>query len=181
MATHSSILAWRIPWTEEPGGLQPMGMQSQIQLKWLSTQSVKAPIIPYLHGIYLTASGEKANVTVLQASRRLPHLTHTPWECQARINHQANHRPHWEPEIDVLAYLHIHLHCLGNINWVPTVLGAGEIEADPQTGNPEHPPNQHLQSSRGDVGSRGREYDESGATQPRPTVKSPRKPHYTYP
>ena len=25
MATHSSILAWRIPWTEEPGGLQYMG------------------------------------------------------------------------------------------------------------------------------------------------------------
>ena len=25
MATHSSILAWRIPWTEEPGGLQPVG------------------------------------------------------------------------------------------------------------------------------------------------------------
>ena len=25
MATHSSILAWKIPWTEEPGGLQPMG------------------------------------------------------------------------------------------------------------------------------------------------------------
>ena len=29
MATQSSILAWRIPWTEEPGGLQPMGSQSQ--------------------------------------------------------------------------------------------------------------------------------------------------------
>ena len=28
MATHSSILAWRIPLTEEPGGLQPMGLQS---------------------------------------------------------------------------------------------------------------------------------------------------------
>ena len=27
MATHSSILAWRIPWTEEPGGLQSMGAQ----------------------------------------------------------------------------------------------------------------------------------------------------------
>jgi len=27
MATHSSILAWRIPWTEEPGGLQPMGLK----------------------------------------------------------------------------------------------------------------------------------------------------------
>ena len=27
MATHSSILAWRIPWTEEPGGLQSSGLQ----------------------------------------------------------------------------------------------------------------------------------------------------------
>ena len=27
MATHSSILAWRIPWTEKPGGLQSMGSQ----------------------------------------------------------------------------------------------------------------------------------------------------------
>jgi len=27
MATHSSILAWRIPWTEEPGGLQSIGLQ----------------------------------------------------------------------------------------------------------------------------------------------------------
>ena len=27
MATHSRILAWRIPWTEEPGGLQSMGSQ----------------------------------------------------------------------------------------------------------------------------------------------------------
>ena len=27
MATHSSILAWRIPWTEEPGGLQSLGSQ----------------------------------------------------------------------------------------------------------------------------------------------------------
>ena len=28
MATHSSILAWRIPWTEEPGGPQSTGLQS---------------------------------------------------------------------------------------------------------------------------------------------------------
>ena len=27
MATHPSILAWRIPWTEEPGGLQSLGLQ----------------------------------------------------------------------------------------------------------------------------------------------------------
>ena len=29
MATHSSILAWKIPWTEKPGELQSMGSQSQ--------------------------------------------------------------------------------------------------------------------------------------------------------
>ena len=27
MTTHSSLLAWEIPWTEEPGGLQSMGLQ----------------------------------------------------------------------------------------------------------------------------------------------------------
>ena len=32
MATHSSILAWRIPWTEEPSGLQSMGIKSQARL-----------------------------------------------------------------------------------------------------------------------------------------------------
>ena len=32
MATHSSILAWRIPWSEEPGRLQSMRLQSQTRL-----------------------------------------------------------------------------------------------------------------------------------------------------
>ena len=32
MATHSSILAWKIPWTEEPGGLQSVGLQSWTRL-----------------------------------------------------------------------------------------------------------------------------------------------------
>ena len=36
MATHSGILAWRIPWTKEPDGLQPVELQSQTQLKQLS-------------------------------------------------------------------------------------------------------------------------------------------------
>ena len=32
MATHSSISAWRIPWTEEPGELQSLGVKSQTRL-----------------------------------------------------------------------------------------------------------------------------------------------------
>ena len=35
MATYPSILVWRIPWTEGPGGLWPGGSQSQTRLKWL--------------------------------------------------------------------------------------------------------------------------------------------------
>ena len=36
MANHSSILAWRIPWTEEPGGLQSMGSQ-RVRHDWVCT------------------------------------------------------------------------------------------------------------------------------------------------
>ena len=38
-ATHSSILAWKIPWTEEPGELQSTESQSQTQLKQLGTHT----------------------------------------------------------------------------------------------------------------------------------------------
>ena len=38
MATHSSILAWRIPWTEEPGGLQSMGLQRAGHDRAMDTQ-----------------------------------------------------------------------------------------------------------------------------------------------
>ena len=39
MATHSSILAWEIPWTEEPGELQSMGSQESDSTERLSMQS----------------------------------------------------------------------------------------------------------------------------------------------
>ena len=39
MATHSSVLAWRIPGTGEPGGLPSMGSQSRTRLKWLSKEA----------------------------------------------------------------------------------------------------------------------------------------------
>ena len=39
MAPHSSVLAWRIPGTGEPGGLLSMGLQSRTQLKRLSSSN----------------------------------------------------------------------------------------------------------------------------------------------
>ena len=44
MANHSSILAWRIPWTEEPGGLQSMESQSQTQLSDLTLEKRSANV-----------------------------------------------------------------------------------------------------------------------------------------
>ena len=49
MATHSSILAWRIPWTEEPGGLQSMGSQRVTQL---SMNAHSYCIILYILQVY---------------------------------------------------------------------------------------------------------------------------------
>ena len=47
MATHYSILAWEIPWTEELGGLQPMRLQSQTtEHTHTITMSVRRRIIP---------------------------------------------------------------------------------------------------------------------------------------
>ena len=41
MAIHSSILAWKIPWTEEPGGLQSMGSKSRTRLSDYTTNKFK--------------------------------------------------------------------------------------------------------------------------------------------
>ena len=52
MATHSSILAWRIPWTEKPGGLQSMESQraGQTELLTLSSRdSLSSPIWTLTH------------------------------------------------------------------------------------------------------------------------------------
>ena len=48
MATHSSILAWRIAWTEEPGGLHPWGHKESDTTEQLSTAQHKS-------GLYNTA------------------------------------------------------------------------------------------------------------------------------
>ena len=43
MATHSSILAWRIPWAEEPGGLQSMGPK-RVRHNWATKYSTQHSI-----------------------------------------------------------------------------------------------------------------------------------------
>ena len=47
MATYSSILAWRIPWTEEPGGLQSMGHKESDTTEWLTTTTTTYAIVSW--------------------------------------------------------------------------------------------------------------------------------------
>ena len=54
MAAHSSILAWEIPWTEEPGGLQSMGLQKS-----------RPQVSNNNNGIYRGTYNDGDNVTLL--------------------------------------------------------------------------------------------------------------------
>ena len=52
MATHSSILAWRIPWTEELGGIQPRGSQ-RIGYNWVTNLHLHFFLFPmYLYPVF---------------------------------------------------------------------------------------------------------------------------------
>ena len=48
MATHCSVLAWRIPWTEEPDGLQYMGHKELDMTKWLTYMHVQVYVCMYV-------------------------------------------------------------------------------------------------------------------------------------
>ena len=55
MATHSSILAWRIPWTEEPGGLQSWSLKeldTTEQLTLLITLCISVSLL--IHIVYIS-------------------------------------------------------------------------------------------------------------------------------
>ena len=57
MTTHSSILAWKIPWTDELGGLQSMGLQ-RIRHNWATEQQQYSIVyVYYIFFIHLSING----------------------------------------------------------------------------------------------------------------------------
>ena len=55
MATHSSLLAWRIPWTEEPGGYSPWGGKELDITEWLTHTHIRTNRkSKYISGNYKT-------------------------------------------------------------------------------------------------------------------------------
>ena len=112
MATHSSILAWEIPWTVEPGGPQSMGSQSQTQLSThkhtengyvLYTTVYNINIYPiYIHSSTESPLGAKKYMTCPWASKlpvEEPENTPSPspmhWSCRSPsiYNHSSRIQP----------------------------------------------------------------------------------------
>ena len=78
MVTHSSILAWRIPWTEEPGRLQSMGLQSQT---WLSTAHIHIQIKVQWLGIPQFINSFFLDITNLSEALTAWLPSGWPWTC----------------------------------------------------------------------------------------------------
>ena len=51
MAPHSSILAWKIPWTEEPGGLQSMGSQESDMTERLTPTQSREEVLQHQNSV----------------------------------------------------------------------------------------------------------------------------------
>ena len=66
MATHSSILAWSIPWAEEPGGLQSRGLQESDTTERLNHHRVSS--LPRLTGARALGLGRALSVAALEWS-----------------------------------------------------------------------------------------------------------------
>ena len=78
MATHSSILTWRIPWTEEPGGLQSMG--SQRVGHDCETNILKKISAKYLHLGFPGGSDGKESACIVRDLGSIPGLGRSPGE-----------------------------------------------------------------------------------------------------
>ena len=100
MATHSSILAWRILWTEEPGGLQSTGLQRAINtfasLHQMPPPTLRAPLPPAL-SLFLLLFNLFCHV--------LSHFSHvqlfsTPWTaaCQTPLTMKYSRQEYWSGE-----------------------------------------------------------------------------------
>ena len=69
MATHSIILAWRIPWTEEPGGLQSMGSQS-VKHSWSDEVCLHTTYNMYCAGLGCSVVSDSVTLSVAMTSSR---------------------------------------------------------------------------------------------------------------
>ena len=95
MATHSRILAWRIPWTEEPGALQSMELQSRTRLSHFTSLHFSIVQLPMLacgwREAMLMAPPPMHDSTVLLCFHGCPAFLHRHFPPQSPSSHPLNH------------------------------------------------------------------------------------------
>ena len=94
MATHSRILAWRIPWTEEPGALQSMELQSRTRLSHFTSLHFSIVQLPMLacgwREAMLMAPPPMHDSTVLLCFHGCPAFLHRHFRPQSPPSHPLN-------------------------------------------------------------------------------------------
>ena len=88
MATHSSILAWRIPWTGEPGGVQCMGLQRVPTFKGKMNRvlTMRQKINRFLFSCYTRSLLQRFLHYILQKNlNELQHLNPASWHWECRV------------------------------------------------------------------------------------------------
>ena len=79
MATHCSVLAWEIPWTEEPGGVQSRGLQSQTQLSTHTHTHARTHTHTHQVGPAVSTSALPASDFVVIAQTQPPETSRASW------------------------------------------------------------------------------------------------------
>ena len=107
-ATHSSILAWKIPWTEEPGGLQSMGSQ-RVGHDWATKHVFKSP--------YCLSSDYLIKSKVLAPPSKTHH--HLAWPLFLVLPATIPHHKHDSQAMRITQFLTIFLLSTTLISWWP--------------------------------------------------------------
>ena len=83
MATHSSILVWKIPWTEEPGRLPSMGSQ-RVQHDWSNLASSIGGICSWMLQLLLLLLSHFSRVRLCAAPEMAAHQAPHPWDSPGK-------------------------------------------------------------------------------------------------
>ena len=113
MSTHSSILAWKFPWTREPGGLQPMGLQSWTQLSTHLHIHTRTPNCEnkiqgqiFNSGVHFLPFSSQPRI--LEFFLRLKdRLTH--WDFKTKLDTRKKRQWLWQ-KICLLLYMYIYVY-----------------------------------------------------------------------
>ena len=95
MATHSSILAWRIPWSEEPGRLQSTGSQT-VRYDWATSRWKWSAALKFFHLFYVLCIKLILTVTVL-VTQSCPALCNSMnyIPCQTPLSMEFSRQEYW--------------------------------------------------------------------------------------